>query len=76
MKFKYSEYIGPNGTKIFRPTVPIIFKNRSKFIQTEAIIDSGSDFTMRNHNQGYYWDIKDFLKNSELSWMEKEEKWK
>ncbi|NIA02360.1 MAG: hypothetical protein GWP15_03175 [Nitrospirae bacterium] len=46
MKFKYSEYIGPNSTKIFRPTVPIIFKNKSKFIQTEAIIDSGADFTI------------------------------
>ena len=46
MKFKYSEYIGPNNTKIFRPTVPIIFKNKSKFIQTEAIIDSGADFTI------------------------------
>ena len=46
MKFKYSEYTGPNNTKIFRPTVSIIFKNKSKFIQTEAIIDSGADFTI------------------------------
>jgi len=46
MKFKYSEYIGGNNIKIFRPTVPIIFKNGSKFIQTEAVIDSGADFTV------------------------------
>lgn len=46
MKFKYSEYTGPNNIKIFRPTVSIIFKNKSKFIQTEAIIDSGADFTI------------------------------
>ena len=46
MKFKYSEYIGGNNVKIFRPTVPIVFKNNSKFIQTEAVIDSGADFTI------------------------------
>lgn len=46
MKFKYSEYIGSNGSKIFRPTVSIIFKNKSRFINTEAIIDSGADFTI------------------------------
>lgn len=46
MKFKYSEYLAENNIKIFRPTVPIIFKNKSKFIQTEAIIDSGADFTI------------------------------
>lgn len=46
MKFKYSEYTDENNIKIFRPTVPIIFKNESKFIQTEAVIDSGSDFTI------------------------------
>lgn len=46
MKFKYSEYSGANKIKIFRPTVPILFKNKSKFILTEAIIDSGADFTI------------------------------
>lgn len=46
MKFKYSEYIYPDGSKIFRPTVSIVFKNKSKFIQTEAVIDSGADFTI------------------------------
>lgn len=46
MKFKYSEYPGPNNSKILRPTVPIIFKNKSKFILTEAIIDSGADFNI------------------------------
>lgn len=46
MKFKYSEYIAADNIKIFRPTIPIIFKNRSKLIQTEAIIDSGADFTI------------------------------
>lgn len=38
--------MGPDGSKIFRPTVPVVFKNKSKFIQTEAIIDSGADFTI------------------------------
>lgn len=46
MKFKYSEYTDQNNRKIFRPTVPIIFKNKTKFIHTEAIIDSGADFTI------------------------------
>lgn len=46
MKFKYSEYTDENNVKIFRPTVPIVFRNKSKFIQTEAIIDSGADFTI------------------------------
>lgn len=46
MKFKYSEYTDGNNIKIFRPTIPIVFKNKSKFIQTEAIIDSGADFTI------------------------------
>lgn len=46
MKFKYSEYTDENNIKIFRPTIPIVFKNKSKFIQTEAIIDSGADFTI------------------------------
>lgn len=46
MKFKYSEYAGPDNLKIFRPTVPILFKLKSKFIYTEAIIDSGADFTI------------------------------
>lgn len=46
MIFKYSEYTGPNNTKIFRPTVPIVFKQNSKFINTIAIIDSGADFTI------------------------------
>jgi len=46
MKFKYSEYTVPNKGKIFRPTVPIMFKNKSKFIHTEAIVDSGADFTI------------------------------
>ncbi len=46
MKFKYSEYTSANKIKIFRPTVPILFKNKSKLILTEAIVDSGADFTI------------------------------
>ncbi|MEK9132527.1 MAG: hypothetical protein AAB606_02360 [Patescibacteria group bacterium] len=46
MKFKYSEYIDQDGVKTFRPTVSIMFKNKSRFIFTEAIIDSGADFTI------------------------------
>ena len=32
--------------KIYRPTVPILLKNKSKFIYVEAIIDSGADCTI------------------------------
>lgn len=46
MKFKYSEYTDTNNIKIYRPTIPIVFKSKSKFIQMEAIIDSGADFTI------------------------------
>lgn len=46
MKFKYSKYTGLDNTKNFRPTVTILFKNKSKFILTEAIVDSGADFTI------------------------------
>lgn len=46
MKFAYSEYTALDGSKIFRPTVSILFKNKSKFIYTEALIDSGADFTI------------------------------
>lgn len=46
MKFKYSEYTNPDGTKTFRPTVPIVFSYKSKLILTEAIVDSGADFTI------------------------------
>jgi len=58
MKFKYSEYIGPSNARIFRPTVPIVFKNKSKFIQTEAIIDSGADFTILPIEMAGILDIK------------------
>lgn len=46
MKFKYSEYQDDKGRKIYRPSVPITFKYKSKFIQTTAIIDSGADFNI------------------------------
>ncbi len=46
MKFKYSEYSARDGSTLFRPTVPITFKSKSQFIFTEAIIDSGADFTI------------------------------
>ncbi len=46
MKFKYSEYSNPDGSKIYRPIVPIMFRYKSRFIQTAAIVDSGADFTI------------------------------
>lgn len=46
MIFPYSEYTGLDGTKIYRPTVSILFRNNAKFIFTEALIDSGADFTI------------------------------
>lgn len=58
MKFKYSEYIVQDKIKIYRPTVPIIFKNKSKFIPTEAIIDSGADFTILPIEMAGALDIK------------------
>lgn len=58
MKFKYSEYISSDRSKIFRPTVPIIFKNKLKFIQTEAVIDSGADFTILPIEMAGILDIK------------------
>lgn len=58
MKFKYSEYIDDKGGKLYRPTVPIVFKNKSKFIQTEAVIDSGADFTILPIEIAGFLDIK------------------
>lgn len=58
MKFKYSEYTTPDKTKIFRPTVAILFKNKSKFILTEAIVDSGADFTILPIEMAGILDIK------------------
>ena len=46
MKFKYSQYPTPEGKNIYRPSIPIIFKNGEKFIYVEAVIDSGADFTI------------------------------
>lgn len=46
MKFKYSEYQDEKIGKLFRPTLPIVFKYNQKFICTEALIDSGADFTI------------------------------
>lgn len=46
MKFKYSQYPTLEGKSIYRPSIPIIFKNEEKFIYVEAIIDSGADFTI------------------------------
>lgn len=46
MRFQYSEYLRPDGTKLFRPMVPILLKNKSQFIQTRGLIDSGADFTI------------------------------
>lgn len=46
MKFKYSEYEDSDGAKIYRPLVPIVFKYKSKFIQTTAVLDSGADYNI------------------------------
>ncbi|OGJ43433.1 hypothetical protein A3J23_02345 [Candidatus Peregrinibacteria bacterium RIFCSPLOWO2_02_FULL_48_14] len=46
MRFKYSEYTGSDGNVIFRPVVVLTLKHGDKFIQTEAVIDSGADFTI------------------------------
>ena len=46
MKFKYSEYQDLDGTKIYRPLLPLVFKYKSKFIQTTAVIDSGADYNI------------------------------
>ncbi len=44
MIFKYREYLGANGKNIYRPTVPIIFRNGKNFAFLEAVIDSGADY--------------------------------
>jgi hypothetical protein len=46
MKFNYSQYPTPDGKTIFRPSIPILLKNGKHFILVEAVIDSGSDFTI------------------------------
>lgn len=44
MIFQYSQYIGPHGKFIYRPEIPIVFKNGKHFILVRAIIDSGADY--------------------------------
>lgn len=56
MKFKYSEY--GDTAKIYRPTLPVVFKHKSNFIKTTAIIDSGADFTILPIEMAGYLDIK------------------
>lgn len=46
MKFKYSQHPLPGGDSIYRPTIPILLKLKSKFIFVEAVVDSGADFTI------------------------------
>ncbi len=46
MIFKYSEYQTQDNKTIYRPTIPILFKNGKHFIFTEAAIDSGADYTI------------------------------
>jgi predicted aspartyl protease len=44
MIFKYREYREADGKTIYRPTIPIIFKNGKYFAFLEAVIDSGADY--------------------------------
>lgn len=44
MIFKYSEYPGLKGKSIYRPEIPILFKNGKSFIILGALIDSGADY--------------------------------
>lgn len=44
MIFQYSQYKGPHGKFIYRPEIPIVFKNGKHFIFVRAIIDSGADY--------------------------------
>lgn len=44
MIFKYSEYQEPNGGKLYRPEIPILFKNGKNFVFLGAVIDSGADY--------------------------------
>lgn len=44
MIFKYSEYEETNGKKVYRPEIPIMFKNGKNFIFLGAVIDSGADY--------------------------------
>ncbi|OIO52290.1 hypothetical protein COT40_02180 [Candidatus Peregrinibacteria bacterium CG08_land_8_20_14_0_20_41_10] len=46
MKFKYFQYPAPDSKNIYRPSIPITFKNGYRFIDVIALIDSGADFTI------------------------------
>jgi len=45
MKFPYLPFPSNKG-KIYRPAIPIAFKNKEKLIYLNAIVDSGADFTI------------------------------
>lgn len=46
MKFKYQRYPLNSGGIVFRPTIPIVLKNGTRFVFVEALIDSGADYTI------------------------------
>ena len=58
MKFPYSQYVGPNGETIKRPTIAIWLKHSNKIINVEAVIDSGADFNIFPIEIAGYLDIK------------------
>ena len=58
MNFEYSEYVGPDGKTLYRPAIPIMFKNGKYYILVRAIIDSGADFTILPIETAKQLDVK------------------
>ncbi len=47
MNFPYSEYALQDGSRIFRPTLPVRFKYRKVEIPiADALVDTGADYTL------------------------------
>ena len=46
MIFKYPESLEVGGEKLYRPVVPILFKNDNYFALLEGTIDSGADYIL------------------------------
>ena len=58
MIFKYYQYQTKENETIYRPTIPIVFKNGKHFIFTDATIDSGADFSILSIEMAKVLDIK------------------
>lgn len=46
MKFPYVEFLGLAEDRVFRPMIPVTFKDKSISFETYCLIDSGADYTI------------------------------